>query len=80
MTICSGRLGRSDGAWDIHIPAQKDSAGGKIAGQFKCAQSVAFPSQMRLFYKLWVNYKLVEVIKLVCYNFLSICLLIFAAN
>ena len=57
MTICSGRLGRSDGAWDIHIPAQKDSAGGKIAGQFKCAQSVAFPSQMRLFYKLWVNYK-----------------------
>ena len=23
MTICSGRLGRSDGAWDIHIPAQK---------------------------------------------------------
>lgn len=38
-------------------PAQKDSAGGKIAGQFKCAQSVAFPSQMRLFYKLWVNYK-----------------------
>lgn len=57
MTICFGRLGRSDGAWDIHIPAQKDSAGGKIAGQFKCAQSVAFPSQMRLFYKLWVNYK-----------------------
>lgn len=51
------QAGRSDGAWDIHIPAQKDSAGGKIAGQFKCAQSVAFPSQMRLFYKLWVNYK-----------------------
>ena len=51
------QAGEIRGAWDIHIPAQKDSAGGKIAGQFKCAQSVAFPSQMRLFYKLWVNYK-----------------------
>ena len=45
MTICSGRLGRSDGAWDIHIPAQKDSAGGQFAGQFERAQPAAYKRQ-----------------------------------
>ena len=30
MTICSGRLGRSDGAWDIHIRLKRILREGKL--------------------------------------------------
>ena len=40
LSVPAARRG-SDGAGDIHIPVQKDSAGGQFAGQFERAQPAA---------------------------------------